>query len=190
MAPLSFSSPSSPPTPLPGLAPDVFEGGLSYPESAEFKKRRQLFETVNGLRNSGYVVYSLHQYFHLIYLSVGLILDVPQIAVVGSQSVGKSSLIEAISGVRFAIPLNHPYSPSGRLLFPERAERAPGVRSNAICRPPVTSGRARSPCASLSMIMAMLFTRRGLRNSASPSRTSPRSRTESAALSLRFSTRN
>lgn len=57
MAPLSSSSFSSPP---PRLAPEVFDGGLSYPESAEFKKRRQLFETVNGLRNSGYVAYSLH----------------------------------------------------------------------------------------------------------------------------------
>jgi len=42
------------------LAPEVFKGGLSYPESADFKKRRQLFETVNVLRNSGYVAHSLH----------------------------------------------------------------------------------------------------------------------------------
>ncbi len=83
------------------------------------------------------------------YISVDLILDVPQIAVVGSQSVGKSSLIEAISGVRFPISLNDAYSPSGRLLFPARAERARGVRSNALCRPPATNGRARFPCVSL-----------------------------------------
>ena len=36
-----------------------FEGGLSDPESAEFRKRRELFEAVNVLRSSGCVVYRL-----------------------------------------------------------------------------------------------------------------------------------
>jgi len=46
----------------------------------------------------------------LISISVDLHLDLPQIAVVGSQSVGKSSLIEAISGVRLPLALDNSYS--------------------------------------------------------------------------------
>jgi hypothetical protein len=164
MAPLSISTPSSPPTELSDLAPGAFEGGLSDPESAEFRKRRHLFDVVNVLRSSGCVSYSSTRTLklHLICFSVDLHLDLPQIAVVGSQSVGKSSLIEAISGVRRPFAMNNPYSPSGRLPFPARAERARGVRSNASCHPLVTSGRAKSLCVSLSMSMAVLCSRRGM----------------------------
>ncbi|CCA70427.1 hypothetical protein PIIN_04366 [Serendipita indica DSM 11827] len=62
---------------------DHFAGGLSDPHSPQFKHRRHVFDIVNRLHS-----YGLHHQ-----------MDIPQIAVVGSQSVGKSSLIESISGI-------------------------------------------------------------------------------------------
>ncbi|KIM31731.1 hypothetical protein M408DRAFT_20955 [Serendipita vermifera MAFF 305830] len=62
---------------------DAFVGGLSDPSSAHYLHRRSVLDSVNKLHS-----YGLQQQ-----------LDLPQIAVVGSQSVGKSSLIESISGI-------------------------------------------------------------------------------------------
>ncbi|KIM31730.1 hypothetical protein M408DRAFT_237585 [Serendipita vermifera MAFF 305830] len=62
---------------------EAFVGGLSDPSSAHYVHRRSVLDLVNKLHS-----YGLHQQ-----------LDLPQIAVVGSQSVGKSSLIESISGI-------------------------------------------------------------------------------------------
>ncbi|KAI0045529.1 hypothetical protein FA95DRAFT_1607639 [Auriscalpium vulgare] len=55
--------------------------GLSDPEHANV--RRQLFDLVKRIRDTGVDAY----------------LDIPVIAAIGSQSAGKSSLIEAISGI-------------------------------------------------------------------------------------------
>ncbi|KIM19796.1 hypothetical protein M408DRAFT_334259 [Serendipita vermifera MAFF 305830] len=62
---------------------DAFVGGLSDPSSAHYLHRRGVLDLVNKLHS-----YGLQKQ-----------LDIPQIAVVGSQSVGKSSLIESISGI-------------------------------------------------------------------------------------------
>lgn len=55
--------------------------GLS--DSGYSQRRRKMMEIANKLHSTG----------------VQLDMDLPQISVIGSQSVGKSSLIEAISGV-------------------------------------------------------------------------------------------
>ncbi|KAG8755211.1 hypothetical protein FRC14_004253 [Serendipita sp. 396] len=60
-----------------------FAGGLSNPETTQYKLRRQVIDIVNHLMSYGLQ----HK------------LDLPGIAVIGSQSVGKSSLIESISGI-------------------------------------------------------------------------------------------
>lgn len=57
--------------------------GLSDPKNGQYRDRRALLDTVNQLHSCG----------------LNKRLDLPQIAVVGSQSVGKSSLIEAMSGI-------------------------------------------------------------------------------------------
>ncbi|KAG8847752.1 hypothetical protein FRC20_002688 [Serendipita sp. 405] len=65
---------------------DGFAGGLmalSNPETAQFKVKRGVTDIVNHLTSYGLQ----HK------------LDLPGIAVIGSQSVGKSSLIESISGI-------------------------------------------------------------------------------------------
>ena len=51
---------------------------------------RALLDTIDGLRE----------------LQVGEILNLPQIIVVGDQSSGKSSVLEAISGVSFPVNAN------------------------------------------------------------------------------------
>ncbi|KAG8799145.1 hypothetical protein FRC17_007216, partial [Serendipita sp. 399] len=60
-----------------------FTGGLSDRESTQYKLRRNVIDIVNHLMSYGLQ----HK------------LDLPGIAVIGSQSVGKSSLIESISGI-------------------------------------------------------------------------------------------
>ncbi|KIM31729.1 hypothetical protein M408DRAFT_327180 [Serendipita vermifera MAFF 305830] len=62
---------------------DTFVGGLSDRLSTQYKHRRAVLDLVDGLHSHGLQGQ----------------LDLPQIAVVGSQSVGKSSLIESISGI-------------------------------------------------------------------------------------------
>ncbi|KNZ72243.1 Interferon-induced GTP-binding protein Mx [Termitomyces sp. J132] len=69
---------SSTPTPISGLAEEV---GLANPIHSQTS--RQMLDLVNRLHSTG----------------VQLDIDLPQIAVIGSQSAGKSSLIESISGI-------------------------------------------------------------------------------------------
>ncbi|KAF7304101.1 hypothetical protein MIND_00641600 [Mycena indigotica] len=57
--------------------------GLSDPSAASAQARRAMLDLVNRLQNTG----------------VQLDIDLPRIAVIGNQSAGKSSLIEAISGI-------------------------------------------------------------------------------------------
>ncbi|KAG5730381.1 Interferon-induced GTP-binding protein Mx [Termitomyces sp. T112] len=69
---------TSTPTPMSGLAEEV---GLANPIHSQTS--RQMLDLVNRLHSTG----------------VQLDIDLPQIAVIGSQSAGKSSLIESISGI-------------------------------------------------------------------------------------------
>jgi hypothetical protein len=79
--------------------------------------------------------------------SVGADIDLPMIAVIGSQSAGKSSLIESISGItlpraagtctRYILPLR--FSSPAPILILET-----GVPQNADFRIPINLGRARS----------------------------------------------
>ncbi|KAG8813760.1 hypothetical protein FRC17_001438, partial [Serendipita sp. 399] len=63
-----------------------FAYGLSDPTSTQYQHRRQFFDVINRMNS-----YGLDQQ-----------MDLPQIAVVGSQSVGKSSLIESVSECRLS----------------------------------------------------------------------------------------
>jgi predicted GTPase len=101
---------------------EVFTGGLSDPLTAQYKHRRIVldlvdrlhsygygpnFQRTKGLRDADYILPSLQRQ-----------LDLPQIAVVGSQSVGKSSLIESISGVCMSVCPYQPLSTRNTLLRP------------------------------------------------------------------------
>ena len=75
-------------------------------DSTYGKRRQQALALINQLRAIGYVasdcyIPSTHAFFtHLTVYSAQADLDLPRIAVIGNQSAGKSSLVEAISGVR------------------------------------------------------------------------------------------
>ena len=71
--------------------------GLSDPEQSA--GRRKMLELVNRMHNTGYVFSFEVTNTWLIPLRVQSDIDLPMIAVVGSQSAGKSSLIESISGI-------------------------------------------------------------------------------------------
>jgi hypothetical protein len=76
--------------------------GLSNPQLSQ--GRRRMLDLVNRLHTTGYVVVavscqSLLSFRYYLFFRVQVDLDLPQIAVIGSQSAGKSSLIESISGV-------------------------------------------------------------------------------------------
>ncbi|KAF9783798.1 P-loop containing nucleoside triphosphate hydrolase protein [Thelephora terrestris] len=73
---LESTTPAMPPTPIPDRGV-----GLSDPDQSA--GRRRMLELVNRMHNTG----------------VQSDIDLPMIAVVGSQSAGKSSLIESISGI-------------------------------------------------------------------------------------------
>ncbi|SJL13186.1 uncharacterized protein ARMOST_16625 [Armillaria ostoyae] len=63
--------------------PSVGEGGVGLANLALSHSRRRLLDLINRLHSTG----------------VQVDIDLPQIAVIGSQSAGKSSLIESISGI-------------------------------------------------------------------------------------------
>lgn len=75
--------------------------GLSNAELG--KKRQYALDLVNRLHNTGCIMFLLSTRICRIDsplpLSVQTDIDLPQIAVIGNQSAGKSSLIEAISGI-------------------------------------------------------------------------------------------
>ncbi|KAK0229833.1 P-loop containing nucleoside triphosphate hydrolase protein [Armillaria nabsnona] len=64
-------------------SPSVGEGGVGLANPALSHSRRRLLDLINRLHSTGAQVD----------------IDLPQIAVIGSQSAGKSSLIESISGI-------------------------------------------------------------------------------------------
>ena len=73
--------------------------GLSNPQLSQ--GRRRMLDLVNRLHSTGYAMLVSFHYLGLImpFHRVQVDIDLPQIAVIGSQSAGKSSLIESISGV-------------------------------------------------------------------------------------------
>jgi Dynamin family len=77
--------------------------GLSNPQLAQ--GRRTMLDLVNRLHSTGSVIVCklflscLISILLVVQCSVQVDIDLPQIAVIGSQSAGKSSLIEAISGI-------------------------------------------------------------------------------------------
>ncbi|KIK82818.1 hypothetical protein PAXRUDRAFT_832134 [Paxillus rubicundulus Ve08.2h10] len=76
---LGFSSPSSPTA----TAADNDDEGVGLSDPTKTHNRKEMLDLVNRLRNTG----------------VQTDIDLPLIAVIGSQSAGKSSLIESISGI-------------------------------------------------------------------------------------------
>jgi len=75
--------------------------GLSNPQLSQ--GRRMMLDLVNRLHSTGslFFLYLATVFGRLLILlsSVQVDIDLPQIAVIGSQSAGKSSLIESISGI-------------------------------------------------------------------------------------------
>lgn len=78
---------------------DINQGvGLSDPHLHE--SRRFILDLINRLHSTGCVGISVEVFkYRIISYRVQVNIDLPQIAVIGSQSTGKSSLIEAIFGV-------------------------------------------------------------------------------------------
>ena len=75
-------------------------GGLSNPQLNH--GRRRMLDLVNKLHSTGCVTrftLSFHLFDRELAIRVQVDIDLPQIAVIGSQSAGKSSLIESISGI-------------------------------------------------------------------------------------------
>ena len=72
--------------------------GLSDPQLSQ--GRRRMLDLVNRLHSTGSIISSLFVFYSSSTVSsVQVDIDIPQIAVIGQQSAGKSSLIEAISGI-------------------------------------------------------------------------------------------
>lgn len=76
-------------------------GGVGLSDPVHSAGRRKMLDLVNRLHSTGYVADSIVAYLHLSKEphSVQRDIDLPMIAVIGSQSAGKSSLIESISGI-------------------------------------------------------------------------------------------
>jgi hypothetical protein len=94
-------SATTPPSRDEKATPVTAEGvGLSNPQLSH--GRRKMLDLVNKLQSTGYASQRpppselTRLCFHA---SVGFDIDLPQIAVTGQQSAGKSSLIESISGI-------------------------------------------------------------------------------------------
>jgi hypothetical protein len=71
--------------------------GLSNPQLSQ--GRRRMLDLVNRLHSTGSVSSFVYFFLLIDQYSVQVDIDIPQIAVIGQQSAGKSSLIEAISGI-------------------------------------------------------------------------------------------
>ena len=115
---------SPPTTPLLSKGKGVAGVGLSNPQLSQ--GRRRMLDLVNRLHSTGLVgcffFCSLLFSFLLIdQCRVQVDIDIPQIAVIGQQSAGKSSLIEAISGItlpRSAGTCTRYVSPICTLVYP------------------------------------------------------------------------
>ena len=75
--------------------------GLSNPQL--FQRERIMLDLINRMHNTGLMIYPFYLFNPIadrsFYDSVQVDMDLPQIAVIGQQSAGKSSVIEAISGI-------------------------------------------------------------------------------------------
>jgi hypothetical protein len=73
--------------------------GLSNPRLSQ--SRRRMLDLVNKLHSTGCVLFETSVFLFRLKsrYSIQVDIDLPQIAVIGSQSAGKSSLIESISGI-------------------------------------------------------------------------------------------
>ena len=81
-----------------GTSPAPRGVGLSDPTQSA--NRRKILEVIDRMRATGYVVSSIRGCVAFLFsYRVGADMDLPMIAVIGSQSAGKSSLIESISGI-------------------------------------------------------------------------------------------
>ena len=92
-----FSQPTTPPM---SNGNDIASVGLSNPQLSQ--GRRRMLDLVNRLHSTGLVgCFFIACFFFLLIdqCRVQVDIDIPQIAVIGQQSAGKSSLIEAISGI-------------------------------------------------------------------------------------------
>jgi hypothetical protein len=108
-SPVIMAAPQSPQVlPSPPLdAIDDHETGVGLSDAQLSQSRRQMLDLVNRLQSTGYAfsdtppVDAYKSFCHRLFSSnsVQVDIDLPQIAVIGSQSAGKSSLIESISGI-------------------------------------------------------------------------------------------
>ena len=79
--------------------------GVGLSDSVYASRRRRMLDVVNALHLTGsvavclYTSLSVFDIFRHFISSVQVDIDLPVIAVTGSQSAGKSSLIESISGI-------------------------------------------------------------------------------------------
>ncbi len=84
------------------VSPSVGEGGVGLANPALSHSRRRLLDLINRLHSTGSVIFLTLTPFTsltILFFSAQVDIDLPQIAVIGSQSAGKSSLIESISGI-------------------------------------------------------------------------------------------
>ncbi len=87
-----------------GFSHSAEEDGVGLANPALSHSRRRLLDLINRLHSTGSVVFLVSPTFAslillFLFLSAQVDIDLPQIAVIGSQSAGKSSLIESISGI-------------------------------------------------------------------------------------------
>lgn len=88
-----LSDPSSP------TSISIDEGGVGLADPNYASHRRNMIDVANKLHNTGCVC-PRHALQHAdLHRSVQSYMDLPTITVIGSQSAGKSSLIESFSGV-------------------------------------------------------------------------------------------
>lgn len=89
-----------PSTPSADLNPSE-DNGVGLSDSTLSQHRRKMLDLINRLHTTGLVFFPLRHVLGLIesISSVQTDMDLPMIAVIGSQSAGKSSLIESISGI-------------------------------------------------------------------------------------------
>ena len=74
--------------------------GVGLSDPTQSANRRKILEVIDRMRATGYVISNVHGYVAFSFsFRVGADMDLPMIAVIGSQSAGKSSLIESISGI-------------------------------------------------------------------------------------------